>query len=155
MREPRLPSQREKLRGPYLLTPTETMAGRKVRAEHTSSHFVVPMLCLAVSDLPDGSKWEYELKLDGYRAIAVKRCGRILLFSRNGRDFTQRFRPLATVTEAPLWRGAGAPCRTAAGRSRDVEIAVPNFVPRLDMEPHALVPRTTDRMLVAARHFRY
>jgi bifunctional non-homologous end joining protein LigD len=54
-----------------------------------------------VSDLPDGSKWEYELKLDGYRAIAVKRCGRILLFSRNGRDFTQRFRPLATFTEAP------------------------------------------------------
>jgi hypothetical protein len=154
MREPRLPSQGEKLRGPYLLTPTETMAGRKVRAEHTSSHFVEPMLCLAVSDLPDGSKWEYELKLDGYRAIAVKRCGRILLFSRNGRDFTQRFRPLATFTEAPPV-GGWCPLPYGSGRSRDVEIAVPNFVPRLDMEPYALVARTTERMLVTARHFRY
>jgi hypothetical protein len=30
--------------------------------------FIDPMLCAAVKELPEGSSWEYELKLDGYRA---------------------------------------------------------------------------------------
>ena len=30
------------------------------------------MACLAVADLPEGTQWEYELKFDGYRAIAFK-----------------------------------------------------------------------------------
>lgn len=29
--------------------------------------FIEPMLALAVSQLPSGHEWEYELKLDGYR----------------------------------------------------------------------------------------
>jgi ATP-dependent DNA ligase len=64
------------------------VTAQRAKAEHTSAHFIEPIVCLAVSDLPDGSKWDHELKLDGYRAIAVKKCGRIFLFSRNGRDFT-------------------------------------------------------------------
>jgi bifunctional non-homologous end joining protein LigD len=58
------------------------------------------MLCLAVSDLPDGSEWEYELKLDGYRAIGLKTSGRVLLLSRNGKDFSQRFQPLTRALQA-------------------------------------------------------
>jgi DNA ligase D-like protein (predicted ligase) len=57
-------------------------------------------LCLAVPDLPDGSQWEYELKLDGYRAIGLKARGRALLLSRNGKDFTRRFQPVARALEA-------------------------------------------------------
>jgi bifunctional non-homologous end joining protein LigD len=53
------------------------------------------MLCLAVSEVPTGSAWEYEPKLDGYRAIGLKTRGRTLLLSRNGKDFTRRFQPLA------------------------------------------------------------
>jgi hypothetical protein len=30
------------------------------------------MECLAVAKLPEGSRWIYEIKLDGYRAIGVK-----------------------------------------------------------------------------------
>lgn len=34
--------------------------------------FVEPMACLAVTKLPGGSEWLWEIKLDGYRAVAVK-----------------------------------------------------------------------------------
>jgi DNA ligase D-like protein (predicted ligase) len=78
------------------------MADRKPSTDHTSAHFIEPMLCLAVSELPDGSQWEYELKLDGYRAIGLKARGRTLLLSRNGKDYTRRFQLLARALEALL-----------------------------------------------------
>jgi DNA ligase D-like protein (predicted ligase) len=58
------------------------------------------MLCLAVSDLPSGPQWEYELKLDGYRAIGLKTHHRALLLSRNRKDFTRRFQSIARALEA-------------------------------------------------------
>ncbi len=45
-----------------------------------------------VSELPaDSSKWLYEPKLDGYRAIAVKNRNGADLYSMEGRKFNQRF----------------------------------------------------------------
>jgi ATP-dependent DNA ligase len=38
----------------------------------TKAAFVEPMDCLPVSKLPEGSQWIWEIKLDGYRAVAVK-----------------------------------------------------------------------------------
>jgi ATP dependent DNA ligase-like protein len=46
------------------------------------------MLSLAVAKLPEGSAWSYELKFDGYRAIALKAGGQVHLLSRNGKDYT-------------------------------------------------------------------
>jgi DNA ligase D-like protein (predicted ligase) len=49
------------------------------------------MLLLRTDKLPDDGRWLYELKLDGYRAIAFK-CGRELqLRSRNDNDFSRRY----------------------------------------------------------------
>jgi len=50
------------------------------------------MLLLRTDSLPSGDQWLYELKLDGYRAIAFKRDGKIHLRSRNDNDFTTRYR---------------------------------------------------------------
>jgi ATP-dependent DNA ligase len=35
--------------------------------------FIEPMECLAVPKLPDSPEWVYEIKLDGYRAVADAR----------------------------------------------------------------------------------
>ena len=56
------------------------------------ARFIPPMLLLPTDKLPDDpSKWEYQLKLDGYRAIAFKSDNKIQLRSRNDNDFTQRY----------------------------------------------------------------
>jgi len=57
----------------------------------TPARFIEPMDCLPVSKLPEGSKWLWELKLDGYRAIAVKSAGKVRLYSRNSKPFDKKF----------------------------------------------------------------
>jgi hypothetical protein len=56
-----------------------------------SAAFIEPMECLAVSKLPDGPEWVYEIKLDGYRAIAVKSAGKLNLFSRRRNSFNRQY----------------------------------------------------------------
>ncbi len=52
----------------------------------------MPMRPQMVSRLPDDfSKWIYEPKLDGYRAVAVKNGQEIRLYSMEGRSFNERF----------------------------------------------------------------
>ena len=54
--------------------------------------FIDPMLLLRTDSLPnDGDRWEYQLKFDGYRAIAFKTGGKIHLRSRNDNDFSIRY----------------------------------------------------------------
>lgn len=53
------------------------------------------MLATAASELPSEGAWLYELKLDGYRAIAYVAPGSVSLLSRNGNDLTDRFREVA------------------------------------------------------------
>ena len=55
------------------------------------ARFIEPMLLLRRDSLPTGEHWEYELKLDGYRAIAFKRKGAVQLRSRNDKDFNDRY----------------------------------------------------------------
>jgi DNA ligase D-like protein (predicted ligase) len=56
-----------------------------------NARFFEPMLCLAVTKLPEGPEWQLELKLDGYRGIGIKTNGRAHLASRNGKNFSERF----------------------------------------------------------------
>jgi bifunctional non-homologous end joining protein LigD len=54
--------------------------------------FIEPMLLLRTETLPDEpARWEYQLKLDGYRAIAFKTGGKLYLRSRNDNDFSGRY----------------------------------------------------------------
>jgi hypothetical protein len=39
----------------------------------------------------EGELWQYELKLDGYRTIAIQQDGEVNLFSRNGMSFSSKF----------------------------------------------------------------
>jgi bifunctional non-homologous end joining protein LigD len=60
-----------------------------------SALFFEPMLCESAERPPEGAEWRYELKLDGYRAIGFKTDGQARLWSRNGKDFVQRFPEVA------------------------------------------------------------
>ena len=55
------------------------------------ARFVEPMLLQRCADLPEGSAWLHELKLDGFRAIAFKSAGKVYLRSRNDKDFNARY----------------------------------------------------------------
>jgi len=43
------------------------MSDRKIKVQ-----FIEPMLLLRTENLPQGALWRYELKLDGFRAQAIK-----------------------------------------------------------------------------------
>ena len=62
--------------------------------------FVAPMECQEVDQIPEGDLWQYELKLDGYRIIAVKQNGDVRLFSRNGTSFNSKFSSVVETLEA-------------------------------------------------------
>lgn len=63
----------------------------KMARSHTNARFTDPMLLLRTERLPEGSTWQYEIKLDGYRAIAFKSGGRVHLRSRNDKDFGGKY----------------------------------------------------------------
>ena len=46
-------------------------------ARRAKVSFIEPMLLLRTEKLPEGKEWLYELKLDGYRALAIKRDGKV------------------------------------------------------------------------------
>jgi bifunctional non-homologous end joining protein LigD len=60
------------------------------------------MLLLRTDKLPEGDGWLYEVKIDGYRALAIKSGGQVRLRSRNDRDFTKRYPGVvAALAELP------------------------------------------------------
>jgi len=53
--------------------------------------FIEPMDCLPVPKLPEGSQWLWEIKLDGYRAVAVEAGDAVTLYARNRKILNKRF----------------------------------------------------------------
>ena len=66
------------------------------------AEFIEPMECAPVTKLLDGTGWFYEVKLDGYRAIAVK-SGQVNLFSRRRKSFSHQYPHLVEALEGLSW----------------------------------------------------
>jgi len=65
------------------------------------ARFIEPMLLLRTDRLPDDrARWRYEIKWDGFRAVAVKTGGRVHLRSRNDKDFNKKYPAIVTALSA-------------------------------------------------------
>ena len=64
-----------------------------------------PMLATLAEEVPSARGWSFEVKFDGYRALAYLRGSGARLVSRNGNDLTERFsnvaRALAAAVKTP------------------------------------------------------
>ena len=60
---------------------------------------VKPMLATLVNDPFDDPNWIYEVKWDGYRAVAYIDKGSISISSRNNKSFAEKYYPITTTME--------------------------------------------------------
>ena len=59
-----------------------------------------PQLATLVDDVPTGNRWMHEIKFDGYRALVAAKGGAVRIFTRNGKDWTDKFGPLVETIAA-------------------------------------------------------
>jgi bifunctional non-homologous end joining protein LigD len=65
--------------------------------------FIPPCSPIPAKTVPTGDGWVHEVKFDGYRVQAHKIGSRVVVFSRNGHDFTERFPFIAQLlNELPV-----------------------------------------------------
>ncbi len=57
--------------------------------------FISPQLATLVREPPGGQDWLHELKFDGYRMICHLNRGKVRFWSRNAKDWTEKFPNLA------------------------------------------------------------
>ena len=74
-----------------------------------------PMLATSIDEPFDGDDWLFEIKWDGYRAVAFIENGKVRLVSRNQNDLTPRYPELKDLPEIrqsekrhPRWRSGRA-----------------------------------------------
>ena len=62
--------------------------------------FIAPQLATLVKEPPSGDEWLHELKFDGYRMLCRIDRGRITVWSRNGKDWTEKFQNVVEAVKS-------------------------------------------------------
>jgi len=66
----------------------------KKKADQAPPPFRAPQLATLVDDVPPGSNWLFEYKYDGYRLLMATGAGAATAWTRNGKDWSDKFRAL-------------------------------------------------------------
>ena len=75
----------------FSLDPSSTIGARRVAVV---PQFVRPELATLVTQAPAGGEWLHEIKFDGYRALARIENGSVDMYSRNDKNWTDKYRVL-------------------------------------------------------------
>ena len=62
--------------------------------------FRPPQLATLVDAVPTGNLWMHEIKFDGYRALIAASGQDVTVYTRSGKDWTEKFGPLAEAVKA-------------------------------------------------------
>jgi bifunctional non-homologous end joining protein LigD len=62
--------------------------------------FRAPQLATLVDAVPAGNSWMHEIKFDGYRALIAASGGQVTVYTRSGKDWTEKFAPLVEAVAA-------------------------------------------------------
>ncbi len=74
---------------------TKRKSGRKPkRANGGPPAFREPQLATLVDSVPAGNGWMHEIKFDGYRALVAAAGETVTIWTRSGKDWTDKFAPL-------------------------------------------------------------
>ena len=79
---------KSKARSKKKASPSEPPAFRKLQ------------LATLVDSVPAGNRWMHEIKFDGYRALIAAAGGKVQVWTRNGKDWTDKFAPLIEAVAA-------------------------------------------------------
>src|ERR1700712_3545831 len=66
--------------------------------------FISPQLATLKSKAPVGDQWVHEIKFDGYRLQTHLNKGKVIVFTRNGHDCTNRFPIIVYSLDIPVER---------------------------------------------------
>mgnify|MGYP000704635347 FL=1 len=62
--------------------------------------FAKPQLATLVDEVPTGNGWMHEIKFDGYRALIAVAGDKVTVWTRNQKDWTEKFGPLVEAIAA-------------------------------------------------------
>ncbi|WP_338243578.1 DNA ligase D [Aurantiacibacter hainanensis] len=62
--------------------------------------FRKPQLATLVDEVPSGNGWMHEIKFDGYRALVAAKGNTVRVYTRSGKDWTDKFGPLVEAIAA-------------------------------------------------------
>ncbi|MDQ3482109.1 MAG: DNA ligase D, partial [Pseudomonadota bacterium] len=72
----------------------------KKKASEAPPDFRSPQLATLVDEVPAGKDWLFEYKYDGYRLLIATGSGAATAWTRNGKDWSDKFRALVKAAEA-------------------------------------------------------
>src|SRR5690606_3341388 len=67
---------------------------KKRKTSTTLPKFRAPQLATLVDEVPAGNGWMHEIKFDGYRALIACAGDKVRVYTRSGKDWSDKFLPL-------------------------------------------------------------